>query len=123
MPPWGWWPLAFVGIAGLDRLLAEQTARHRFLRGFGVGPEVPVAICLERSVDVVTAILATFKAGGAYLPLDLTLPSERIRFMLKDAQPLLVLTHSQLVAKLPEDVSQIVCLDGELGGVNENAIG
>ena len=73
---------------------ANQLARH--LRRLGVGPDVLVAICLERSPDLVAAMLATLKAGGAWLPLDPTLPSERLDFIVSDAGPRVLITRSSL---------------------------
>src|SRR4051795_13110613 len=55
------------------------------LRSLGVGREVPVGVCLERSFDQVTALLAVMKAGGAFVPLDPTWPDERLRGLLDDA--------------------------------------
>jgi len=57
-----------------------------YLRGIGVGPEVRVGLCLERSVEMVVSILGVLKAGGAYVPLDPEYPAERLGFMLEDAQ-------------------------------------
>ena len=62
---------------------ANQLAHH--LRGFGVGPEVLVGLCLERSPAMVIGLLAILKAGGAYVPLDPGYPRERLAFMLEDA--------------------------------------
>ncbi|RKG80159.1 amino acid adenylation domain-containing protein [Corallococcus exercitus] len=73
---------------------ANQLARH--LRRVGVGAEVLVALCLERSPDFVVALLATLKAGGAFLPLDPHLPSERLDFIVTDAMAPVLLTHSSL---------------------------
>ncbi|MDX3584211.1 non-ribosomal peptide synthetase, partial [Streptomyces europaeiscabiei] len=70
----------------------NQLARH--LTGLGVGPERLVALALPRSVDLVVAVLAVLKAGGAYLPLDTEYPAERIAFMLQDAGPVLVVSVS-----------------------------
>src|SRR5439155_19356341 len=62
---------------------ANQLAHH--LRALGVGPEVVVGLCVERSLDLVVGLLAILKAGGAYLPLDPLYPRERLAFMLQDA--------------------------------------
>jgi non-ribosomal peptide synthetase component F len=63
---------------------ANQMARH--LQALGVGPDVCVGLCLERSVEMVVGMLAILKAGGAYLPLDPEYPLERLLFMLENAQ-------------------------------------
>ncbi|MBN8468382.1 non-ribosomal peptide synthase/polyketide synthase [Corallococcus exiguus] len=73
---------------------ANQLARH--LRRLGVGPELRVALFLERSVDLVVAMLATLKAGGAWLALDPALPSERLTFIAEDAGSPVLVTHSAL---------------------------
>ncbi|MEO3855069.1 amino acid adenylation domain-containing protein [Acrocarpospora sp. B8E8] len=77
----------------------DQLARH--LIANGIGPEQVVAMALPRSVEMVVAIVATLKAGGAYLPIDLAYPAERISYMLADAEPALVLTTSETAAELP----------------------
>ncbi|MBV9389924.1 MAG: amino acid adenylation domain-containing protein, partial [Chroococcidiopsidaceae cyanobacterium CP_BM_ER_R8_30] len=82
-----------------------------YLRSLGVGPEVQVGLCLERSVEIVAAILGILKAGGAYVPFDPTYPQERLTFMLQDAQVSVLLTQQDLVEKLPEHQARIVCLD------------
>jgi amino acid adenylation domain-containing protein/non-ribosomal peptide synthase protein (TIGR01720 family) len=69
---------------------AHQLARH--LRHLGVGPEVRVGICLERSMELVIGLLGILKAGGAYLPLDPSYPAERLRFMLDDSQVAVLIT-------------------------------
>jgi aspartate racemase len=74
---------------------ANQLAHH--LQKLGVKPEVTVGICLERSVEMLIAILAILKAGGAYIPLDPTYPQERLTFMLQDSQLSLLLTTSKIV--------------------------
>ena len=63
-----------------------------YLRRLGVGPEALVALVLERSVEMVVAVLGVLKAGGAYLPVDPAYPEERVRFMLEDAGATVVLT-------------------------------
>ncbi|MGN9789455.1 non-ribosomal peptide synthetase, partial [Nonomuraea sp. ZG12] len=68
----------------------------------GVGPEQVVAMAVPRSVEMVVAIVATLKAGGAYLPIDLAYPPQRISYMLEDAEPALILTTSASAAQLPD---------------------
>src|SRR5262249_1173739 len=62
---------------------ANQLARR--LRRMGIGPDMPVGICLDRSLEMIVAILGILKAGGAYVPLDPTYPRERLEFMLSDS--------------------------------------
>jgi len=97
-------------------LRAERLAR--MLRGLGVGPEVRVGLCVERSLDMMVGLLGILKAGGAYVPLDPSYPAERLAFMLDDAlrgldAPVL-LTQSHLLAALPECSARVVCLDSPL---------
>ena len=77
---------------------ANRLAHH--LRALGVGPDVRVAICVERSLEMVVGLLAILKAGGAYVPLDPAYPGERLAFMLADAAPAAVLTHGPAQAAL-----------------------
>ncbi|HVT15954.1 MAG TPA: non-ribosomal peptide synthase/polyketide synthase [Thermoanaerobaculia bacterium] len=83
----------------LDRR-ANRLANH--LRGLGVGPEVLVALMVERSLDMLVAVLGILKAGGAYMPIDPETPAERLGFLLADARPALLLTESALAERLPE---------------------
>ena len=73
---------------------ANQLAHY--LRKLGVKPEDLIGVCMERSVEMVVALLGVLKAGGAYVPLDPEYPVERLRFMIKDAGPKLVLSHHGL---------------------------
>ncbi|KJS52308.1 hypothetical protein VM98_32275, partial [Streptomyces rubellomurinus subsp. indigoferus] len=73
-----------------------------YLVGMGVGPESFVALALPRSVELVVAVLAVWKAGGAYLPVDPAYPAERISYMLDDARPQLVLTRSDVADRVPD---------------------
>jgi amino acid adenylation domain-containing protein/non-ribosomal peptide synthase protein (TIGR01720 family) len=83
-----------------------------FLRGRGVGPESLVGIALERSPEMVIAILAAGKAGAAYLPLDPEYPRARLEHMLKDARPAVVLTTEKLREQLPANIgSEFISLD------------
>src|SRR4029077_4169923 len=70
---------------------ANRLAHH--LVAPGVRPDERVAICVERSFEMVVGLLAILKAGGAYVPLDPTYPAERLAFMLADSQPRMVLSH------------------------------
>ena len=79
---------------------ANRLAHH--LIGLGVGPESLVGVCLERSVEMVVALLAILKAGGAYVPLDPDYPAARLTQMLADAAPAVVLTTSALQNRLPQ---------------------
>jgi amino acid adenylation domain-containing protein/thioester reductase-like protein len=90
---------------------ANQLANH--LVKLGVGPEVLVAIYMERSLDVVVAILAVLKAGGAYVPLDPDSPVARISHILEDCGATVILTQDRLKEKLPATVARLVCLDGD----------
>ncbi|MET8824120.1 amino acid adenylation domain-containing protein, partial [Streptomyces rochei] len=74
----------------------------------GVGPESVVGVLLERSVDVVVALLAVWKAGGAYLPVDPEAPAERVAWLLEDAGPVCVVTSAGLAGGLPEGVAVLV---------------
>ena len=72
---------------------------HR-LRELGVKREVLVGVCMERSVEMVIALLAVLKAGGTYVPLDPSYPAERLDFMLRDAKVTILLSQSQLLNRL-----------------------
>ena len=67
----------------------------------GVGPEVRVAIAMQRSAEILVAFLAVLKAGGAYVPLDIEYPRERLLYMMQDSRAHLLLTHSHLLERLP----------------------
>ena len=85
---------------------------HR-LRRLGVGPGTPVAICLERSFELVIGLLAITKAGGAYVPLDPAYPKERLRFILDDTRDPVLVTERRLHETLPAHSARAVYLDIE----------
>jgi amino acid adenylation domain-containing protein len=89
---------------------ANQLARH--LATLGVGPEARVALCMERGMEMVVALLAVLKAGGAYVPLDPRLPAERLARMLRDCGPAAVLTDRTTLAHLPDVLHGALALDG-----------
>jgi natural product biosynthesis luciferase-like monooxygenase protein len=88
---------------------AERLARH--LRKAGVGPEVLVGICVERSLEMVVALLGILKAGGAYVPLDPGYPPERLAHMISDSQMPVLLTQHSLLGRIPSHMARVVCLD------------
>src|SRR5262249_44889229 len=88
---------------------ANQLAHH--LRALGVGPEIVVGLCVERSLEMIVGLLGILKAGGAYLPLDPSYPRERLIYMLRDACVSVVVTQSRLVEQLPREGARIIRLD------------
>ena len=96
------------------RKLNERANRlGHYLQELGVGPEVIVGLCLERSVEMVVGALGVLKAGGAYLPLDPGYPLERLSFMLAETAVPLLLTQERLLDQLPVHWGQVLCLDTE----------
>jgi amino acid adenylation domain-containing protein len=91
---------------------ANRIARR--LRRLGVGPEVRVALCLERSFEMVAAMLGVLKAGGAYLPLDPGDPGARLRWLIEHTQATVLLTQEHLLTSLGEVKAQVLCLDGQV---------
>jgi amino acid adenylation domain-containing protein len=85
---------------------------HR-LRALGVGPEVLVGVCAERSVELVVALLGILKAGGGYLPLDPEYPQDRTAFMISDAGAPVVLAQRRLRDALPQTAATVLTLDDE----------
>ncbi len=83
------------------------------LRGKGVGPDRLVAICADRSIALVVAMLAVLKAGGAYVPLDPAYPAERLRHMLDDADPVLVLAQAACRGQLPGTAAPVWLIEDE----------
>ena len=92
-----------------------------YLRRRGVEPDVPVGICLERSLWMAITLLGILKAGGAYLPLDPTYPRERLAFMLDDAEAPVVLTTEDLKAGLPDFAGTAVCLDADRAAIERES--
>jgi len=94
-----------------SELNAQANQLARYLRRLGVGPEVRVAVCMERSVEMVLGMIATLKAGGVYVPLGPSQPTQRLKFLFGDANVRVVLTQKALTELLPACDSEIVCLD------------
>ncbi len=98
---------------------ANQLAHY--LHSLGVGPEVLVGICVERSLSMLIGLLGILKAGGAYVPLDPAYPRDRLAFMLEDAKVSVLLTQKKLVAALPEHKAKVVCLDTDWQEIDEQS--
>ncbi|TCP59316.1 amino acid adenylation domain-containing protein [Tumebacillus sp. BK434] len=90
---------------------ANQLAHH--LQAMGVGPDVPVGVCVERSLELVVALVGVLKAGGAFVPVDTEAPQDRIGQLLEEAQAAVCLTQSHLMSGLPSERARYVCLDSD----------
>jgi amino acid adenylation domain-containing protein len=104
----------------LDRR-ANQLAHY--LRRLGVGRDVPVAICVERSLEMVVGLLGILKAGGAYVPLDPAYPRQRLAFVLDDVKAPVLLTQERLRGELPAGAARVVCLDAGWDAIAGEAAG
>ncbi len=106
--------LAFAGrtlsYAGLN---AKANQLAHYLRCKGVGPNVLVGLCIERSLEMVIGMLGIMKAGGAYVPIDPHYPEQRIEFMLNDARIDVLLTRQALAAILPHYAKHTIFLDSD----------
>jgi amino acid adenylation domain-containing protein len=88
-----------------------------YLRSLGIGPEALVGLLVERSPEMVTGLLGTLKAGGAYLPLDLDYPAERLVRLVEDARPAVILAQEHLLAHFPIRDARVLCLDRDWGDI------
>ncbi|MGH9463236.1 MAG: non-ribosomal peptide synthetase, partial [Vicinamibacteria bacterium] len=95
------------------KLNARANQLAHYLRAQGVGPEVMVGLCVERSLEMVVGTLGILKAGGAYVPLDPDYPASRLAFMLEDTQAPVLLTQGRLRERLPAYVGRVVALDAD----------
>lgn len=99
------------------RELNQQANRlSRQLRGLGIGPDEMVGIFLHRSVEMIVGLLAALKAGGAYLPFDLSAPTELIEYLVQDAKPRVLLTQEEMTTSLPQILAHTICLDASRTG-------
>lgn len=101
-----------------EELVARANQLARYLREKGVGAESFIAICLNRSVDMMVGILGSLIAGGTYIPIDPAYPRERIRSILEDSAAGFILTHSGLLSVLPGQTGGVICLDQEVHSIN-----
>lgn len=111
-------PLATAVVCGAEQLTCAELNQRanklaHYLRSLGVGPEKIVCICLKRSVEMLVAILATSKAGAAYVPLDPSYPAERLSFMVADSRAQVLLTRAELREKFTRCEARIVGVDSD----------
>jgi len=106
-----------IALAADNQVLTYRELNHRanqlahYLQRLGVGPNILVGLCVERSLDMVVGLLGILKAGGAYVPLDPSYPADRLIFMLEDAHAPVLVTQQTLAARLPAHGTQVICLD------------
>jgi amino acid adenylation domain-containing protein len=96
-----------------QQLNARANQLAHYLHKHGVGPEVRVGLCVERSLEMVVGLLGVLKAGGAYVPLDPLYPQSRLQLMSDDAQVRVLLTQQRLRQRLPASKAEVVCLDAD----------
>ena len=104
-----------------DELNRKANQLARYLQKSGVGPEVIVGISMERSADMIVAMLGALKAGGAYVPIDPNYPQERIEYMINDSQLSVLLTQERLQSSMPTSDAEIVCIDSEWSAIEGEA--
>ncbi|MGZ8181071.1 MAG: amino acid adenylation domain-containing protein [Methylobacter sp.] len=100
-------------------LNAKANQLAHYLRSKGVGPDVPVGICVERSLEMVIGLMGILKAGGAYVPLDPGYPQDRLDFMLHDVNAPIVLTQETCREKIAAFTATVLCLDSEWDKVSK----
>jgi len=102
-------------------LNAKANQLARYLQGLGVGPEVLVTICVERSLEMIIGLLGVLKAGGAYVPLDPDYPSDRIASILSSSGINLLVTGETLSTSLPKHSARSICLDTDSEQIAESS--
>ncbi len=112
--------LAFAGrTLSYAELNAKANRLAHYLRAKGVGPDVLVGLCVERSPDMAIGMLGVLKAGGAYVPFDPHYPEQRIAYMLNDARIAVLLTQQRLVETLPHSAKDTICLDSDWADIEQ----
>ena len=102
-----------------EQLNCRANQLAHYLQSVGVGENVLVGLCVERSLEMVVGLLGILKAGGAYVPLDPEYPAERLSFMLADTEIKVLLTQEKLVESIPQHQARIVCLDSDSHGISQ----
>jgi amino acid adenylation domain-containing protein len=113
------------GEESLSYLELDQRANQlaHYLKQMGVGPEILVGICLNRSLEMIVVLLGILKSGGAYVPLDSSYPVERLGFILEDAQISILLTQASLRGSLPMAMVRIISIDEDRKDISTNSVG
>ncbi|NJL19790.1 MAG: amino acid adenylation domain-containing protein [Leptolyngbyaceae cyanobacterium SM1_3_5] len=101
-----------------QQLNAQANQLAHYLQTQGITPEDRVGICLERSIEMIVAVLAVLKAGATYVPLDSNYPSDRLAFMVADVEAALLLTKQKLLDRLPLTEASTLCLE-QIGQFNQ----
>ena len=96
-----------------EQLNSRSNQLARYLLDRGARPDEPIAICMERGIDLIVGLLAILKAGSCYVPLDPSYPLDRLTFMLRDATARLLLTHEKTASILEHYASEIIVVDRE----------
>jgi amino acid adenylation domain-containing protein len=99
---------------------ANRIARR--LVAMGVGPDVRVAVCLERSVEMPAAVLAVLKAGGGYVAVDPNYPADRVAYMLEDSRAAVLVTTADVAARLPRTATPLLRLDADAGAIAAESV-
>lgn len=107
------------GTMSYAELNARSNRLAHYLRAHGVGIESRVAICMERSFELVIAMMGILKAGGVYVPIDPDYPEDRVSFMLNDADAAATLTQRHLIEKLPAGIEGVTVLDAQFANILE----
>uniref|UniRef100_A0A2P1CZF5 AptA n=2 Tax=unclassified Phormidium TaxID=2609805 RepID=A0A2P1CZF5_9CYAN len=116
-----------IAVVFCESQITYQELNHRsnklahYLQSLGVGAEVLVGICVERSIEMIVGLLGILKAGGAYLPLDPTYPQERLSFMLSDSQAQVILTGQKFVKQFTDSKVKVVCLDTDKESIDQQS--
>jgi amino acid adenylation domain-containing protein/non-ribosomal peptide synthase protein (TIGR01720 family) len=104
-----------------QQLNEKSNQLAHYLQNVGIKPESLVAICVERSVELIIGLLGILKSGGAFVPLDAKAPQQRLRFMLQDTNAKVLLTQNHLLTILPEHQAQTICLDTDWDKIAQNS--
>ncbi|MCP4001369.1 MAG: amino acid adenylation domain-containing protein, partial [Gammaproteobacteria bacterium] len=104
-----------------SELNAQANQLANYLRSKGVGPDTPVGVCVDRSLELVITLLGILKAGGAYVPLDPEYPQQRLTYMLEDADISLLVTQSKLHSSFPDYDIDVFLIDEDWDKLSNEA--